>query len=450
MKRLLTCLVCVLLCACLLPGLFAARAAAERTEVWVRWCGETDEGSIYGRLYSDGELEIFCTSGSGPMSDMKVSDVPWADSRDQILKITVKSGVTYIGDQAFRDCPNLSSVSLPASVTGIGHSAFYGCGKLSSISLPSAVTILEGYSFANCSSLASITIPASVTAIEYNSFQNCTALNSITLPSKLESLGNEVFLNCTSLKSIKLPASLKTTGYSSGMFKGCTGLTSAGPTGGSYAIQFAWTESIPSYMFRDSEIKTLKLPAGLKSIGKQSFFNCRSLTSVVVPEGVTEIGDQAFSCCEVLSSVKIPASVTTMGEGVFSYSHGLTSAGPTGGSYAIQFGWTDKIPANAFDSCKDLASIKLPDGIKSIGSEAFLACEALKSVKLPEGVTEIGKRAFKNCDALADVTVPASVTAIGEEAFYGCSALTTVRISDLNACCSIVYGGIPGFGTSTP
>ena len=451
MKRFFCIVFCLLLCTFLRAGLFGTVLSAEdRTEVKSWWCGETDEGSIYAMLYSDGELEIFCTRGTGEMNDERPANVPWADYRDQILKVTVKSGVTHIGNSAFYGCTKLTSVSLPSTLTSIGHSAFYNCGSLASVTVPSGVTLIEGYSFGDCSSLASITIPSSVTSIEYNSFQNCTSLKSIALPSKLRSLGDEVFLNCTSLTSIKLPSSLIGTGYNSGMFKGCTGLKSAGPTGGSYAIQFGWTDEIPDYMFRDSEITSITFPVGLKKIGEKSFYNCPGLTSLVLPDGMTELGASAFGSCTGLTSVKVPASLKTMGACPFNNCNKLKTAGPTGGSYDYQFGWTDAVPDNAFSFCKGLTTVNLPSGITSVGYLAFYYCEALTSVDLPESIQSIEKEAFSSCKALKSIQLSDAIQTIGEKAFYSCSSLTTVKISDLNAWCSISYGGNPGFDTSTP
>ncbi len=419
MKRLLICMLCALLCACLLPGLVSIQASAESEDDIIArgWFGE----DIRWFFHSDGELEI---SGTGEMKyESNQANIPWAGYRDQILKVTVKSGVT-----------------------NIGRLAFYGCEKLSSVSIPDTVTVIREMSFSGCLSLTEITIPDSVTEIWYNVFADCTSLEKVILPSNLEELDDKAFFNCTSLKHIKLPASLKTCGYNDGVFVGCTGLTTAGPAGGDYSIEFGWTEEIPGYAFRDTQsLKSVHFPAGLKRIGRFAFFNCDVLTEADIPEGVTEIGDQAFSDCDSLSSVRVPASVTTMGSGVFCYSDELTSAGPIGGNDPYQFGWTESIPAYAFDGCRKLTGVKLPDSIKSIGNDAFRSCEAITDMKPGEFLTTLGERSFSNCSALKGITIPASLKTVGEDTFSGCSALTEVRISDLDAWCAITYGGNPGF-----
>ena len=67
--------------------------------------------------------------------------------------------VTSIGYGAFRDCRNLTSITIPNGVTSIDHRAFDGCRSLTSITIPDSVTSIGINAFDSCSSLTSITIP---------------------------------------------------------------------------------------------------------------------------------------------------------------------------------------------------------------------------------------------------------------------------------------------------
>ena len=64
----------------------------------------------------------------------------------------------------------------------------------------------------------------------------------------------------------------------------------------------------------------------------------------------------------------------------------------------------------------------------SIGGSAFQGCKGLTSVTIPNSVTSIGNNAFQYCSSLTSVTIPNSVKSIGDLAFYGCSGLTSVTI----------------------
>ena len=84
----------------------------------------------------------------------------------------------------------------------------------------------------------------------------------------------------------------------------------------------------------------------------------------------------------------------------------------------------------AFDGCRSITSIQLPDGITSIGSCAFRDCSSLTSLQLPEGVTSIGNETFYGCSSLTSLQLPNSVTSIGSGAFDGCSSLTSLKLPD--------------------
>ena len=107
--------------------------------------------------------------------------------------VTIPSGVTSIGHDAFRGNLNLTSVTIPSGVTSIGSGAFAGCTNLKSITIPSSVTSIGDSAFYDCRSLTTITIPSSVTSIGNRAFRGCTSLASVTIPSSVTSIGRGAF-----------------------------------------------------------------------------------------------------------------------------------------------------------------------------------------------------------------------------------------------------------------
>jgi hypothetical protein len=101
--------------------------------------------------------------------------------------------VTSIGDNAFADCEDLTSITIPESVTSIGGGAFIYCSGLTSVTIPNSVTSIGRSAFYNCSGLTSIEIPNSVTSIGDYAFYYCRGLTSVTIPNSVTSLGNRAF-----------------------------------------------------------------------------------------------------------------------------------------------------------------------------------------------------------------------------------------------------------------
>lgn len=149
-------------------------------------------------------------------------------------------------------------------------------------------------------------------------------------------------------------------------------------------------------------------------IGKQAFFYCDEITSVIIPDGVTSIGDSAFSSCEALTSITIPSSVTGIDEFAFSSCQSLPSITVPNG--------VTKIEQGVFSSCKALKSIVLPNSVTEIKNSGFYHCESLASFTIPEHVTRIGELSFGGCYSLRSIIIPRSVTSISDYAFHYCDS----------------------------
>ena len=110
--------------------------------------------------------------------------------------------VTTIGDYAFSDCYDLTSVTIPDSVTTIGDWAFSDCNSLTSVTIPDSVTIIGDDAFYYCNSLTSVTIPDSVTTIGDDAFRYCSSLTSVTIGDSVTTIGDRAFYKCTSLTDV--------------------------------------------------------------------------------------------------------------------------------------------------------------------------------------------------------------------------------------------------------
>ena len=136
----------------------------------------------------------------------------------------IEYSVTSIGENAFENCDNLQSVTIPNSVTSIGMYAFRNCSSLQSVTIPNSVTSIGIYAFSGCSNLQSVAIPNSVTSIGMYAFSGCSNLQSVTIPNSVTSIGHHAFLNCEKLESVTIPNSV--TSIERGTFENCRKLTS--------------------------------------------------------------------------------------------------------------------------------------------------------------------------------------------------------------------------------
>ena len=403
-----------------------------------------------------------------------------------LTSITIPNSVTEIGISTFENCTNLEYMTMPNSVTSIGSSAFYGCSSLTSINIPGGVTRIWSDAFEGCSSLTSITIPDSVTSIGYDAFEDCSSLTSINIPDGVTELYGSVFDHCSSLTSITIPDSVTSIGYDAfrccsslkninipnsvtsigdSAFYGCSSLTSINIPDGVTSIG-NWTfedcssltsitipDSVTSIGFRAfegcSSLTSITIPDSVTSIDNDAFRGCTSLTSITIPNSVTSIGDGAFRCCSSLTSINIPDGVTSIGSSAFEGCSSLTSINIPDGVTSIGNG--------TFDHCSSLTSINIPDIVKSIGDGAFRCCSSLTSINIPDGVTSIGDDAFRFCSSLTSINIPDGVTSIGNDAFSYCNSLTSINIPDgvtsigddaFTACESLTSINIPDGVTS--
>ena len=312
--------------------------------------------------------------------------------------------VTSIGRAAFENS-NVTSITIPNSVTSIGNHAFYECKDLTSVTFEndSQLTSIGRAAFYHCSSLTSVIIPNSVTSIGNQAFYLCDHLTSVTFEndSQLTSIGDYAFYQCSSLTSVIIPNSVTSIGRCAFYyaFDICYDLTSITIGSG--------VTSIGEFAFCHCSLKSIKVDAYNTTYDSRD--NCNAIietatntlvfgiANTIIPNSVTSIGDSAFDSCERLTSVTFEndSQLTSIGEG-------------------------------AFYQCKDLTSITIPESVTSIGSYAFCDCLGLTSITIPNSVTNIGSWTFEGCASLTCITIGSGIESIEWRAFAYCPNLTDV------------------------
>ena len=155
--------------------------------------------------------------------------------------IVINEGVTTIGGWAFRECSNITSVSIPSTVTEIGSKAFENCTNLKTAKLPENIKKINSEAFYNCNNLSDeITIKEGTTIeklafsktgiskvtienniiIPVNSFDNCPNLESIEICDDVQILTGRngelaPFSHCENLKTVTMGKNIKINTYTS-------------------------------------------------------------------------------------------------------------------------------------------------------------------------------------------------------------------------------------------
>jgi hypothetical protein len=172
---------------------------------------------------------------------------------------------------------------------------------------------------------------------------------------------------------------------------------------------------VPTISLADSNIVEYAVTGGNLYFDKSTgtITDCdTSVTEAIIPETidgvkVTKIQgyineniakNPAFQLCKQLKKIVLPDTVTDIG-------------------------------TNAFNGLSSLTSIVLSNSLKILGEYTFHGCTSLKTVVIPDGVTTIGHDAFDDCTSLTNIEIPVSVESIGYGAFRGCTNLKNVKIS---------------------
>lgn len=332
-----------------------------------------------------------------------------------------------------------------AEVKEIPSSAFSSCTNITSVTANN-IEIIGNRAFYGCTSLEKAALGNNLKTIGYDAFNGCNTLKSVNLPNGLTTIGNNAFYGCSSLFSgstLKIPASITLWGNGkeddfAGIFVGC----------GFQEVDYGPSIDIPYAMFRDcTNLKSIKINANVKKIGKNAFQGCKALGSasngvVELPNSCTVIGDRAFSNCTGLKEVIFKNALKTIGSSAFSYCTSLTGLRFGEGYSDLTFG------DSAFAGCSGITSIVfLKNNNITFGKETFRNLTNLERLELAEGIVSLGSGNFNNCSKLTDFKLSGTNTTKGKNPNLP-STITGID-NCFNYCSSLTYVDLPAPGEET-
>ena len=352
-----------------------------------------------------------------------------------------------------------ANITIPATynqlpVIAIGERAFGSCNNLISITISSGISIIESGAFTDCKNIPSVKFPDSITVIGDSAFQNCSGLIALHFlgTSQLEEISSNAFQNCTSLVGIDIPDSVVTVGDR--VFQNCTSLRRATIGNG--------VETIGVETFRGCEkLEKVTIGNGLKEISERAFLNCSKISEMSLPNSLEKVGLGALSGCTGIKKLSLPFV------GSEKYNDPVPVADENSNDNHTNFGYI--FGASSFHdnfnlSLDNLETVTIT-GDSPIGYHAFQSIGkftdssesagiGLSTIIITGDVKIIGTGAFQGCYNLQTLIIPKSVINIGSQilevgiikhVYYCGTEADWNKLNGVNAANNMgLYGGITG------
>ena len=408
-------------------------------------------GTVIGEYLGTGGAIVI------PAGIQKIGAYAFKEKNITSVDFSQATELTTIGDYAFYNCDDLTTVTIPASVTTMGYRVFYECDNIPliycacepnldgwnsdwsyiptiwdytnwSIDENGVLSFNKDYNYdhyatypwyALRSQIKSVKVGADVTTIGYQAFYNGYTdyenLVSVDFSeaASLNTIGSAAFYR-SNLTTVTIPATLTTIESSA----------------------FRESHSLESVDFSNAE--------ALSSIGYSAFENCIALTEADMENatGLVAINGQAFYGCYGLTTLNIPQTVTYIGYQAFQGVKNINYKGSAGSSMEkwgalarngyVEDGlvYSDNTKTTLVAYIGDGGSVNIPAGVVTIGHLSFFNCTTLTAVSIPSSVEYIGSDAFSSCSSLStvDMSNATNLHYIDNSAFSGCAALASISI----------------------
>lgn len=193
-------------------------------------------------------------------------------------------------------------------------------------------------------------------------------------------------------------------------------------------IENGVTPASTAYWFTWLPVQSALIGDGITSLDEAMFMYCSDLSTVKFSRnsGLEKIGDYAFEDCRELSEITLPDGVTQIGDGAF-FDANVKLEIPRS---LMQIG------AFAVNSCvvtvaDDHPRFRMQDNCL-IDTETKTLVAAFEGGIIPDdgSVTRIGDGALYGCRGVQSIVIPEGITHIGDGAFYFCTGLKYVTFPE--------------------
>ena len=344
------------------------------------------------------------------------------------------------------DSTELIALARPVESLGIAEGCIklarkccFGFERLRAVRCPESLVEVGPFAFAR-TGLERFDAPASLRDIGDKAFLSCTSLSSVSLNAGLETIGDSAFEG-SAIRELILPASIQHLGKSmtknTGIVHsgpGCTLVLEAGCTnlfldgaGGLYRVcedgphlmqlvdgdiekydVYDGTVAIDPYAFAfNDRIRSVRVPASVRSIGQSAFRICKNLVSVDLPDSVRSVGDEAFLDTN-LESFRVPAELVNLGE------RALVTFGAHHKTTAPSLAHVEVAPGNElfYVSCGMLCRKT------ETGASVIVFDSSQKRVEFPEEIERVEEYAFCGARGIEYLSLNPRLATIGTNGLY--------------------------------
>ncbi len=370
----------------------------------------------------------FTQPSSGARTGLTLGDYVFAGT--SIKEFTLPEGLAYIPEYAFNVCSSLTKVVIPTTVTNnnasgiwaIGYRAFNGCSSLTDVQFTAGGTLplsIGINAFEDCTQLTSLTLPARA-----SSFTSAQTYDVFEMP-EANSRENPNFMGMPFADYYgNVSAPVAAIYVRTATDEGLEELDDFTPEFWSYDGVLYSNDGTLVFcpVGKSGEVVISK---DAVTIRKFAFGYCADITSIVFEDSANAQGkdfyladasnsaaalstDMIFFGCESLESIALPVRLTSIGN------YSLRTSNSNGGNVG-------------------LTTVTFAEGCRltEIGDNAFYGAR-ISSIVLPLGVTTIGATPFNSCSSLTDITLSQYTTAEQLSAIISGSAIKNITIPEEN------------------
>ena len=279
------------------------------------------------------------------------------------------------------------SITIPSQVQFIGQFSFFKCNFLQKVNFESNsnLQVIKSNAFCNCHNLETITLPSQLNTIEESVFDNCMNLKNLTIPpdSNLQQIGPRAFMH-TLIKSFNIPPRVTEIGRY--CFSYCSELKTV------TFSENSQLQTINSEAFSNTIIESITIPSQVTKIGSNCFYMSKLKTVTLAENSQCQLIEEHAFDTFTLETINIPSGAV-LGECCLGCSSKLQNItiSPDNVNYKYidnKFIVTrsdqnsdeyDKLFFARFESPK----LVIPSFITEIKPSSFRKCESLTEITIP-------------------------------------------------------------------